>query len=228
MIRRIILGFGMIWMAVFQSVAQMTGTGSQPEVFYSSPKTYVIGGVEVQGLGEQYDPATLIQLASLQVGSEVKIPGDVLTKAIKRLYGQGLFSDVSIAVDRIEDGKVYLIMHLTERHKLSGIHYVGIKKSEENKIKEKINPLPGTQVTDNMISNLQHIVEKYFKEKGYYNIDIRVLQRDDPERPNFVILDVIVERKSKIKIREVVIHGNEEVKTGKLKGAMKKTMKISE
>ena len=52
-------------MAVFQSVAQMTGTGSQPEVFYSSPKTYVIGGVEVQGLGEQYDPATLIQLASL-------------------------------------------------------------------------------------------------------------------------------------------------------------------
>lgn len=223
MIKRIILGFGMICLAVLQLVAQTTEKIDQPEVFYSSPKTYVIGGVDVQGLGEQYDPATLIQLASLQVGSEVKIPGDVLTKAIKRLYGQGLFSDVSIAVDRIEDGKVYLTMHLTERHKLSGIHYTGIKKSEENKIKEKINPLPGTQVTDNMISNLQHIVEKYFKEKGYYNIDIKVLQRDDSERPNFVILDVIVERKDKIKIREVVIHGNEEVKTGKLKGAMKKT-----
>ena len=136
------------------------------------------------------------------MGSEVKIPGDAITKAIKRLYGQGLFSDVSIAVDRYEGNKVFLILKMAERHKLSKINYIGLKKSEENKIKEKINPLPGTQVTDNMIANLERIVEKYFKEKGYYNIDVKALQRDDPEQPNFVILDVNIERKSKIKIRK--------------------------
>ena len=227
MIGKVILGILIIFFAVGKVVAQNSGSTDHPEVFYSSPKTYVIGGIEVTGLGDQYDPGTLIQLAGLQFGSEIKIPGDAITKAIKRLYSQGLFSDVTISVDRVEGNKVFLIMNLTERHKLSGINYIGIKKSEETKIKEKINPLPGTQVTDNMISNLKHIIEKYFKEKGYYNMDVKVLQRDDPNAPNFVILDVSVERKSKIKISEVVITGNEEVKDRKLKGAMKKTKEKS-
>lgn len=227
MIGKVILGILIIFFAVGKVVAQNSGTTDHPEVFYSSPKTYVIGGIEVTGLGDQYDPGTLIQLAGLQFGSEIKIPGDAITKAIKRLYAQGLFSNVTISVDRVEGNKVFLIMNLTERHKLSGINYIGIKKSEETKIKEKINPLPGTQVTDNMISNLKHIIEKYFKEKGYYNMDVKVLQRDDPNAPNFVILDVSVERKSKIKISEVVITGNEEVKDRKLKGAMKKTKEKS-
>ena len=227
MIGKVILGILIIFFAVGKVVAQNSGTTDHPEVFYSSPKTYVIGGIEVTGLGDQYDPGTLIQLAGLQFGSEIKIPGDAITKAIKRLYSQGLFSNVTISVDRVEGNKVFLIMNLTERHKLSGINYIGIKKSEETKIKEKINPLPGTQVTDNMISNLKHIIEKYFKEKGYYNMDVKVLQRDDPNAPNFVILDVSVERKSKIKISEVVITGNEEVKDRKLKGSMKKTKEKS-
>lgn len=227
MIGKVILGILIIFFAVGKVVAQNSGTTDHPEVFYSSPKTYVIGGIEVTGLGDQYDPGTLIQLAGLQFGSEIKIPGDAITKAIKRLYSQGLFSNVTISVDRVEGNKVFLIMNLTERHKLSGINYIGIKKSEETKIKEKINPLPGTQVTDNMISNLKHIIEKYFKEKGYYNMDVKVLQRDDPNAPNFVILDVSVERKSKIKISEVVITGNEEVKDRKLKGAMTKTKEKS-
>ena len=227
MIGKVILGILIIFFAVGKVVAQNSGSTDHPEVFYSSPKTYVIGGIEVTGLGDQYDPGTLIQLAGLQFGSEIKIPGEAITKAIKRLYSQGLFSDVTISVDRVEGNKVFLIMNLTERHKLSGINYIGIKKSEETKIKEKINPLPGTQVTDNMISNLKHIIEKYFKEKGYYNMDVKVLQRDDPNAPNFVILDVSVERKSKIKISEVVITGNEEVKDRKLKGAMKKTKEKS-
>ncbi len=227
MIGKVILGILIIFFAVGKVVAQDSGTTSHPDVFYSSPKTYVIGGIEVTGLGDQYDPGTLIQLTGLQFGSEIKIPGDAITKAIKRLYSQGLFSDISISVDRVEGNKVFLIMNLIERHKLSGINYIGIKKSEETKIKEKINPLPGTQVTDNMVSNLKHIIEKYFKEKGYYNMDVKVLQRDDPSASNFVILDVSVERKSKIKISEVVITGNEEVKDRRLKGAMKKTKEKS-
>ena len=196
MIGKVILGILITFLGVGRAFGQVADTtGNVPEVFYSSPKTYVIGGIEVTGLGEQYDSETLIQLANLQVGSEVRIPGDAITKAIKRLYSQGLFSDVTISIGRIEGNKVYLVMNLTERHKLSGVNYIGIKNSEESKIKERITLLPGQQVTDNLVSNLRHIVEKYFKEKGYYNIAVKVLQRDDPEHPNFVILDVTVERK---------------------------------
>lgn len=227
MIKRILLFFIINAFGVCLVKAQSADSLSQPEVFYSTPKTYEIGGIEVTGVGDHYDPETLIQLSGLTVGSEIKIPGDAITKAIKRLYANGLFSDITISVDRVAGNKAYLIMNLAERHKLSQINYIGLKKSEESKIKEKVNPLPGTQVTDNMIANLKHIVEKYFKEKGYYNIEIKALQRDDPEKDNFVILDVAVERKNKIKISDVIITGNKEIKAGKLKAAMKKTKEKS-
>ncbi len=226
MIRRITL-FIIILFCFCQLRAQTTDTITQPEVYYSTPKTYEIAGIEVTGIADFYEPETLIGLSGLFVGAEIKIPGDAITKAIKRLYNQGMFSEISITVDKIVDKKVYLIMHLMERHKLSKIDYHGIKKSEETKIKEKVNAVAGTQVTDNMISNLKRIIENYYKEKGYYNITVKIVQRDDPENRNFVILDVTAERKGKIKISEIEITGNEEMGTGKLKAAMKKTKEKS-
>ncbi len=49
------------------------------------------------------------------------------------------------------------------------------------------------------------------------------MQRDDPGKDNFVQLDVEVERNNKIKIKDIIITGNKEVKSGMLKRAMKKT-----
>lgn len=227
MIRRIILFSILTVFGIFQLKAQSTDSIHVPEVYYSSPKTFEIAGIVVTGIGEHYDSETLVQYSGLRVGEEIKIPGDVITKAIKKLYGYGLFSDVAIFIDRTEGNKVYLNIRLAERHKLSRINYIGLKKSEENKLKEKVNWLPGTQVTDNQISNLKRIIERYFKEKGYYNTNIKILRRDDPENENFVILDVSVERNNKIKIEDIVIAGNNEVKVGKLKRAMKKTKEKS-
>ena len=110
MIRKVILGILMTFFCVCRTMAQTADTDSLPEVYYSSPKTYEIGGIEVTGLGEQYDPQTLIQLSGLAVGSEIAIPGDAITKAIRRLYSQGLFSDVSITVDHYEGNKFFLIL----------------------------------------------------------------------------------------------------------------------
>lgn len=227
MIRKILLLLIINIFCFCQLEAQLVDTLVQPEVYYSSPKTYEIAGIEVMGVGDHYDNSTIIQLSGLSVGSEIQIPGDAVTKAIKRLYGNGLFSDVSINIDRVVGDKVYLIIYLQERRRLSKVNYIGLKKSEENKIKEAINFTSGSQVTANVISSLKNIIEKHFKEKGYYNIDINVIQRDDAEKENQVILDVIVERKSKIKISEVVIRGNNEVKAYKLKSAMKKTKEKS-
>ncbi len=69
----------------YEAKAQGADTLARPEVYYSSPKTYRIAGIEVTGVADHYDPETLIQLSGMSVGSEVKIPGDVITRAIKRL-----------------------------------------------------------------------------------------------------------------------------------------------
>ena len=198
-------------------------TGQQVDIYYSTPKTYELGGVKV--VGGDYDG--LASIAGLTDGMSIQVPGEAITKAIKRLYDQNLFSNISIAVDRIEGDKIYLIMYVQERHKLSRINYIGLKKSEENKIKEKMNLSLGSQVTDFMKSNLKIQVEKYLKEKGYYNTNIKIIERDDPKEKNYVVLDVIVEKHNKIKIDEIIINGNKQMKDGRLKAAMKKTKEKS-
>ena len=47
-------------------MAQSADTLSQPDIYYSSPKTYEIAGIEVTGIGEQYDPETLILATGLR------------------------------------------------------------------------------------------------------------------------------------------------------------------
>ena len=82
MMRSVIYGILVMLFSIGQSVAQVADTIVEPEVFYSDPKTYKIGGIDVTGIGEQYDPATLIQLSGLKIGNEIQVPGDAITKAI--------------------------------------------------------------------------------------------------------------------------------------------------
>ena len=75
MVRKVILCLSIIFFCFCRVMAQSADTLSQPDIYYSSPKTYEIAGIEVTGIGEQYDPETLILATGLRVGSEVKIPG---------------------------------------------------------------------------------------------------------------------------------------------------------
>ncbi|MDR2414356.1 MAG: outer membrane protein assembly factor BamA [Odoribacteraceae bacterium] len=197
------------------------------EVNYSDPKMYELAGIEVVGAEDQYDPATILQQSGLRVGRIIRIPGDEITNAIKKLFATGMFSNVVITVNRIEGDKIYLDLHIQGLPRLSKINFIGLKKSEETKIREKTEMFRGTQVSDNKIRILKIQVERYLKDKGFYNLSVNTIQRDDPEQKNNVILDVIIEKNNKIKISEIVIRGNSEVKDRKLKGAMKKTKERS-
>ncbi len=197
-----------------------------PDIYYSTPARYEIGGVEIEGI-KYLDEDVLIQLSGLTVGSSVIVPGDVITKAIKKLYSQGLFSDVKIIATKIVGEKIFLKIFLQERSRLSHINYIGAKKAEETKLRDRVKLQAGTQVTDNLIINTKYIIEKYYKEKGFYNIGIDIVQRDAPDKENSVILDVNISRKKKIKIKNIYINGNKEVSDGTLKKAMKKTKEKS-
>lgn len=72
-----------------------------PEIEYSyQRKTYEIAGIEVVG-ADSYEDFVLIGFSGLAVGDKIEIPGDQITKAIKRFWKQGLFSDVKIKAKRL-------------------------------------------------------------------------------------------------------------------------------
>ena len=189
-----------------------------PQISYSgNPMEVSIGGIAVSGV-DGYDDFVLINISGLSVGQEITLPGSEITNAVKRYWKHGMFSDVSIAVDSIIDKQAFIHIHLAMRPRVSAINYFGVKKSEREDLEKKIGIIKGGQLTPNMLDRAKLLVKRYFDDKGFKNADISIRQRDDVANKNQLILDVDVDKKEKIKVREIIIEGNENLSDKKLKG----------
>ena len=199
-----------------------TDTISKPSVLYSAPMKYEIGGITVSGI-DNYEDYVLIGLSGLSVGQVVSIPGEEITAAVKRYWKHGLFSNVSITVEKIVDDKAYLNIALTQRPRLSKLNFYGVKKSEQEDLEAKLNFREGNQITPNMIDRAKIVMQRYFDDKGFKNADISIVQRDDVAEENKLIIDITIDKKEKIKVNKIHITGNSALDEKQLKWAMKKT-----
>ena len=199
-----------------------TDTISKPSVLYSAPMKYEIGGITVSGI-DNYEDYVLIGPSGLSVGQVVSIPGEEITAAVKRYWKHGLFSNVSITVEKIVEDKVYLNIALTQRPRLSKLNFYGVKKSEQEDLEAKLNFRQGNQITPNMIDRAKIVIQRYFDEKGFKNADISIVQRDDIAEENKLIIDITIDKKEKIKVNKIYITGNSALDEKQLKWAMKKT-----
>lgn len=191
-----------------------------PDISYAgTPKTLVLGGINVSGI-EGYEDYMLTGISGLSVGQEITVPGNDITDAVKRYWRHGLFSDVKISADSIVGDKIFLHVHLALRPRVSVINYVGLKKSEREDMENKLGLLKGAQITPNMIDRAKILAKRYFDDKGFKNAYIEVRQRDDVSNKNQVILDVIIDKKEKMKVRNVIIEGNNQLPSNKIKGGL--------
>lgn len=191
-----------------------------PEVSYAgTPRDCVIGGLTVKGV-EGYEDYMLTGLSGLSIGQEISVPGSEITDAVKRYWRHGLFSSVAITADSIVGNKIYLCFNLTLRPRVSEINYHGLKKSEREDMEMKLGIMKGGQVTPNTLDRAKILAKKYFDEKGYKNAEITIDQREDVTGKNQVILDVYVDKHDKMKVRHIVIEGNNNLSAKKIKGQM--------
>ena len=191
-----------------------------PDISYAgTPRSCEIGGLTVKGV-EGYEDYVLLGLSGLSVGQTIQVPGMEITDAVKRYWRHGLFSKVAITADSLVGSKIYLCIHLATRPRVSTINYVGLKKSEREDMESKLGIMKGAQITPNMIDRAKILAKKYFDDKGYKNADIDIVQRDDVTGKNEVILDVIIDKKSKMKVRQIIFEGNEQLTDRKIKGSM--------
>lgn len=191
-----------------------------PDINYAgTPRTVVIGGIAVSGV-QGYEDYMLSGISGLSVGQTITVPGNDITDAVKRYWKHGLFSDVSISADSIVGNKIYLNIYLQTLPRVSEINYIGLKKSEREAMETKLGLLKGGQVTPNTISRAKFLAKKYFDDKGFNNADIDIMQRDDVSNKNSVILDVIVDKKAKMRVRHIEIVGNKALSDKKIKGTL--------
>lgn len=212
---------------VADSVADIVATDSTdaplPEIEYTyQRKTYEIAGISVTG-ADSYEDFVLIGFSGLAVGDKIEVPGDQITKAIKRFWKQGLFSDVKIKAQKIEGQKIWLEIALKQRPRVSEVIYNGLKKSEKEDVEVKVGIRNGSQMTPNLSDHAKTVIEKYFAEKGYHNAEVQVLQQADQDHPGYVKVAINVNKKEKTKVGKIYITGNEALTHNQINKAMKKT-----
>ncbi|MBQ0049419.1 MAG: outer membrane protein assembly factor BamA [Bacteroidales bacterium] len=221
-IQHIILLFAAALFVALPSVAQ-SDVQVKPEIDYSrTPRQYPIGGITVSGINN-YDDYLLIGLSGLSVGQRISIPGDEITKAIKRYWRNGLFSNVKISVDSIARDSAYLHIELTQRPKISQINYAGVKKGEREDLEAKLGLVRENQLTPNAIDRAKILAKRYFDEKGFKNADISITYRDDVAQPGKVIIDISIDKKTKVKVNRIYTTGVTVLSEKQLKGNLFKS-----
>ena len=175
-----------------------------PKIEYSSsPVDYILDGVVIDGVKE-YDESVLLGISGLYRGQTISFPkaDNAITQAINRFWEQGLFSDVSITADSIKGNKIYLHIYLTALPRISSLNFYGVKKTEREDLEAKCGLKKDNQISVNMIDRAKIVIKNYFDEKGFKNATIDIVRTDDPEKKNYVKVDVNIDKHSKIKVHK--------------------------
>lgn len=192
------------------------------DLSYADPKEYEIAEIKIRGL-ETLNQNAIISLSGLKVGDKIRIPGDAISTAIRKLWKNGIIGDVSIYVTKIEEDKAWLAMDLAERPRLTRIQFEGINKTQQSDLNDKLKLIKGKVLSDPVVKNAELTVRNYFIDKGYLNADVKVIKEKDTLVANGMKITIDVDRKSKVKINDITIIGNQAFTEARLRSKMKKT-----
>ncbi len=189
---------------------------------YSTPHDYEIAGVVVTG-AEFFDSQAIISLSGLTVGNTIKVPSEKISKAIKNLWDQKLFSDVKIYAVKIEGDKIFLEIRIKELPRLLKYRFIGVRKGQQKDLREELNLVSGKVVNENLIVNTKNKVRNHYVAKGFLNTQVNIVQEIDTNVANNVILNIEVKFGKRTKIKDVNFYGNSFLAAVKLRGALKDT-----
>ncbi|HEX5655342.1 MAG TPA: POTRA domain-containing protein [Chitinophagaceae bacterium] len=191
------------------------------------PKEYTIGSITITGI-RHLDTAIVSSISGIQVGDKFMHPGtDIFSKAISNLWRQKLFSNVQIFVTRIDGDLVGIEISVQERPRLGNFKFVGIKKTEQEELQGKMGLAKQTIITENMRRNIAEVATKFYRDKGYQNVTVRIEEKNDPAFINSNALTIYIDKGNKVRVNDINFYGNTNIEGIRLKKQMKGTKEMS-
>ena len=194
---------------------------AQIELDYDNPKTYILSGISVEG-AEYSDANAIISISGLVVNEAITIPGMQVSDVLKRLWEENIFSDVQISAEKVQGNKVWLVINVKERPRISQFSFQGISKTQADDLREKINFIRGTILTESKKQSAERIIRNFYVEKGFYGLKVDITEEQDKILKNGVLVNIKVDKGIKMKVGELKLNGNEAFSDNKVKRKLKK------
>jgi len=206
----------------FSANAQVQKDTISKNITFEKGKEYILGGITVTGL-KKFSEETVKVFTGLRNGQVIKLPGDKLTSAIKKLYESKQFSNVDVYLARIDGNTVYLQFDVQELPQLNQIKISGVKKSKQKELIKDAELKTGVMVTDNLIVTTKNYFTKKYTDKGFLKTKVNLDIVNDTTDLNTVNMNVFIDKGKKIKIKNINFNGNEKISDKKLRKAMSNT-----
>ncbi len=188
---------------------------------YSQPAEYIIAGIETEG-NKYIDKISIIFNTNLSINQKIKMPGNEIPNAIENLWKQGYFSNVVIYAKKIEGNKIYLMIQVSERPRLSKFGIIGIRSSEKKNLREALSIKGGIIINEDVLNKTKKEITKYYYEKGYYAVKTGIKRYKDTI-PNREYLMIDVDKGKKVKVYDIEFVNNNEISDKELRKLLKKT-----
>ena len=183
-------------------------------------QAYILGGLTVMG-AEYTDQQAIKLFSALQIGQELTIPGEEITRAIRNLWAQQLFSDISVELAEVRDDRAYLVIRVDELPRLTRYTFEGIGRSEQETLKGKIELLTGRVVNQSVVKTAKKRLDDYYYDKGFWDARIDIVQAKDTAFDNGARLNIAIDKGTKVKVGEIVLSGTSHLDEKKVLRAMK-------
>ncbi len=182
----------------------------------NQPRMYEI--LDITATGSQfYSETFIIATSNLNVETNIRIPGDDIPQAIKRLHNTGLFSDVKIYKEIIEGDGIALEIMVTEQPRLESFEIEGVRRSQRRDLRDKIPLSTGFAVTESAKRQSVNTILRYYEEQGYRDTEVNVIVSETDTLRNRVSLIFDVDRGERIEIKTIEFEGNESLSDRRLR-----------
>ena len=187
-------------------------------------KQYTIGDIKVTGT-TSYNENTVITFTGLKKGERIFLPGDRISKVIKKLWDLELFSDINFYISNVNGDVADLEINIQEVAELNEVKIKGIKKRKAEQLIKDNGLTKGTKVTENLITTTRNFISNKYKKDGFLNtkVVINTVPVKDTVVNNKVNMVVLIDKGDKVKVDNINIEGNEQLTDAMVRRAMKNT-----
>ena len=188
------------------------------------PKKIFLKDIEISGV-QKYTKRQILRFTGFRLNEEIELPGSKLNSAIKKLWKTGQFSDVEVYLENYNESAGILRFHLGPRAKLGNIYWEGISKSKQEDYEKDLNLKSGGYITENIKNEIQQYVNKVYATKRRPDAKSIINKKPNPENPQLEDWYITIDKGPKVKVGNIIITGNNELPSSKIKKSLKNTKK---
>jgi outer membrane protein insertion porin family len=179
-----------------------------------SQEVPLITSIEIHGL-KRVEEGALKARISQNIGEPLS--QEKTNRDIKSIYKMGYFDDVRVEIEAFEGG-VKLLYIVREKATIVNIEFQGNEEIETSDLQEKITISSGSIADTVLIQDNASLIKSYYEEEGYWMSNVVPVVNRISE--NEIRLTYQINEGTKVKIKDIIIEGNDNISNRKIKKVM--------